>query len=189
MRSTLLLLLVFVSGAVNSAEFHISDEVLVFLHTGPSNQYRIRSNVPSGTMLTVLEHDKATGYSRVRLTNGTDGWVQTKYIDKGRSLAQRLPEVESLLVKSREVVKEQADALNLLEGDLAGANDRQAQFTAETAQLQNEVGRLKLKIDGMDETNLMGWFLRGGALALGGVLVGLILPLLPKRRRRNNDWF
>lgn len=189
MRSTLLLLLVFVSGAVNSAEFHISDEVQVFMHTGPSNQYRIRSNIPSGTMLTVLAHDKATGYSRIRLENGTDGWVKTKHIDKGRSLAQRLPEVESLLAKSQEVVKEQADTLQALNGDLEGANDRQAQFTAETAQLQNEVERLKLKIDGMDETNLMGWFLRGGALALGGVLVGLILPLLPKRRRRNNDWF
>ncbi len=194
MRSTSLLLAVFVSifvqsGLVQSASYHVSDEITVFMHTGPSNQYRIKSNVASGTMLDVLEFDKAAGYAKVRLNNGSEGWIQSKLLDKGQSKALRLPEVEKLLAQSRQLTKEQNEALSGVEADLKKSNDRQAKFTAETAQLHNELERLKLEISSMDETNLMGWFLRGGALALGGVLVGLILPLLPKRRRRNNDWF
>jgi SH3 domain protein len=185
---------VFVSAVVPSvvaqgAEYHISDEVTVFMHTGPSNQYRIRANIASGTMLDLLARDKATGYSKVRLASGGEGWVQSKYLDKGQSQILRLPQIEQQLARSRQVINEQGEALNGIEADLKKANDKQARFTAETAQLHNEVERLNLQINGMDETNLMGWFLRGGALALGGVIIGLILPHFPKRRRRNNDWF
>lgn len=194
MRSTSLLLAVIVSGlvqsaAVQSAEYHVSDEVSVFMHTGPSNQYRIKSNVPSGTMLNLLEQNKDSGYSRVRLASGSEGWIQSKLLDKGQSLVLRLPDIEKQLVISRQTTSEQSEALIGLEQDLQKSSDHQAKLTTQAARLQNEVQRLKLEIDSMDETNMMGWFLRGGALALGGVLIGLILTLLPKRRRRNNDWF
>ncbi|MEH6822573.1 MAG: TIGR04211 family SH3 domain-containing protein [Motiliproteus sp.] len=189
MRNSLLLLVLLASGVVNGAEYHISDEVSVFMHSGPSNKYRIISNLPSGTMLDVLTRDKSAGYVKVRLAKGTEGWVQGKYVDKGQSLAVRLPELEKALARSRQLTDEQGEALAGLESDLVNANNQQTQYTAEVSQLQNEVGRLKQEIGAMDETHLMGWFLRGGALVLGGLLIGLIVPHLPKRRQRNNDWF
>ncbi|MEH6472703.1 MAG: TIGR04211 family SH3 domain-containing protein [Halopseudomonas sp.] len=189
MRNGLFLLVLFVSGMANGADYHISDKVAVFMHTGPSNQYRIKSNLPSGTMLDVLAKDASTGYVKVRLEKGTEGWVEGKYVDKGQSLAQRLPVLEKALARSRQLTDEQSEALVGLESDLTNANNQQAQYTAEVSQLQNEVERLKLEIGSMDETNLMGWFIRGGALALGGLIIGLIVPHLPKRRQRNNDWF
>lgn len=189
MRNFLLIMVLFVSAGVNGAEYHISDEVSIFMHSGPSNQYRIISNVPSGTMLDVLAKDGSTGYTKVRLEKGTEGWVQSKYIDKGLSSGSRLPELEKALARSRQLTDEQSEALAGLESDLAKANNQQAQYTAEVSQLQNEVERLKLEIGAMDETLLMSWFLRGGALLLGGLFIGLIVPHLPKRRQRNNDWF
>lgn len=189
MRNMLFLFVLFVSGVVGAAEYHISDEVSVFMHSGPSNQYRIISNLPSGTMLDVLARDGGTGYVKVRLGKGTEGWVQAKYVDKGPSLALRLPELENALAASRKLVSEQTEALAALESDLAKANNQQAQYTADVSRLQNEVERLNLEIGAMDETHLMGWFLRGGALLLGGLIIGLIVPHLPKRRQRNNDWF
>ncbi|MFT5722029.1 MAG: SH3 domain protein [Motiliproteus sp.] len=189
MRKCLFLLALFVSGMLSAAEYHISDEVSVFMHSGPSNQYRIISNLPSGTMLDVLAKDGNTGYVKVRLGKGTEGWVQGKYVNKGQSLALRLPELEKALAASRKLVGEQTEALTALESDLGQANNQQAQYTADVSRLQNEVERLKLEIGGMDETLLMSWLLRGGALVLGGLFIGLIVPHLPKRRQRNNDWF
>tara|TARA_R110001583_G_scaffold17766_1_gene71652 strand:+ start:2801 stop:3379 length:579 start_codon:yes stop_codon:yes gene_type:complete len=189
MRNILFLFVLFVSAVANSAEYHISDEVSVFMHSGPSNQYRIIGNLPSGTMLDLLAKDAASGYVKVRLAKGTEGWVQGKYVDKGRSLASRLPELEKELARSRQLNTEQSEAVAGLESDLNNSNNQQAQYTAEVSQLQNEVERLKLEIGAMDETHLMGWFLRGGALVFGGLIIGLIVPHLPKRRQRNNDWF
>ncbi len=189
MRNFLLIIGLLLSVGVGAAEYHVSDEVSVFMHSGPSNQYRIISNVPSGTMLDLLAKDGSTGYAKVRLEKGTEGWVQGKYLSKGQSLASRLPELEKALAYSHRLTEEQSEALAGLESDLAKANNQQAQYTAEVSQLQNEVERLKLEIGAMDETLLMGWFLRGGALLLGGLFIGLIVPHLPKRRQRNNDWF
>lgn len=193
MRFGLLVLFVFSSLGLSSptlaAGAHISDKVTVFMHRGPSNQYRIKANVPSGTMLDVLEQNKATGYSRVRLVSGTEGWVQSKYIDNGDSITVRLPAMEKALARSSQIIEEQKETISALETDLNSSNEKQARSTADTAQLQNEVDRLQRELEAMDETNLMGWFLRGGALALGGILIGLIVPHLPKRRRRKDDWF
>ena len=190
MRSKFMfLLLVMVPGWVMGADYHVSDKVTVFMHTGPSNQYRIKANVPSGTMLDVLDRDNGTGYIKVRLGGGSEGWIDGKYIEKGQSLSQRLPVLEKALARSRQLTEEQSESLSALETDLKHSNDKQAGSITEIAQLQNEVERLQLEIDAMDETNLMGWFIRGGAVALGGLIIGLIIPHLPKKRRRNNDWF
>ncbi|MFT6916191.1 MAG: SH3 domain protein [Motiliproteus sp.] len=189
MRKYLFLITLFFSSVSIGAEYHISDEVSVFMHSGPSNQYRIISNPSSGTMLDVLAKDESTGYIKVRLTKGTEGWVQGKYVDKGQSLALRLPELEKALAASRKLVGEQAEALTALDSDLSMANNQQTQYTADVSRLQNEVERLKLEISSMDETLLMSWLLRGGALVLGGLFIGLIVPHLPKRRQRNNEWF
>jgi SH3 domain protein len=140
-------------------------------------------------MVDVLERDATTGYTKVRLPAGTEGWVQGKYVEKGESIALRFSKLERDLKASRQLNSEQGEALSGLEADLQRANDLQAQGTANVAQLENEVERLKGQISMMDEKNMMGWMLRGGALALGGVILGLLLPHLPKRRRRNNDWF
>jgi SH3 domain protein len=34
----------------------------------------------------------------------------------------------------------------------------------------------------------MMWFTRGGMVAGAGILLGIILTYLPKRKRRSNEW-
>ena len=41
----------------------------------------------------------------------------------------------------------------------------------------------------MDQSNLIRWLTHGGLVALGGVLLGLLVPYLPKKRKARNDWF
>jgi len=55
--------------------------------------------------------------------------------------------------------------------------------------LQNEIGTLQSQISNMDQSNLMRWLTYGGLVAFGGVILGLILPYLPRRRKRRDDWF
>lgn len=169
--------------------YHVSDEVAVAMHTGPSNQYRIKGWVVSGTTLQLLERNNETGYLHVRDENGRDGWIKGDHVEQGLSVKKRLPVVEKELAASRQQVKEQGEQLTELRDSLSSSNDSRAQAVTEMTQLQNEIDRLKAEIANMDETNLMGWFVRGGAVALGGLIVGLIVPHLPKRRRRSDDWF
>jgi len=191
MRKYLFFICSFLFSTVSLAAtpYHVSDDISVAMHTGPSNQYRIRGWVSSGTTLQLLDRNADTGYFHVRDEEGRDGWVNGKQVDEGLSVKKKLPALEKALAASREQVEQQGAQLGELQSDLASSNENRAQAVTETAQLQNEIDRLKAEIAGMDETNLMGWFIRGGAVALGGLIIGLIVPHLPKKRRRSEDWF
>lgn len=191
MRNLMVLLAsFFLSAAVMAAEpYHVSDEVTVFMHSGPSNQYRIKARVSSGTALELLARNRETGYVQVRTDNGTEGWIESRFLSEGASIKSRLPRLEEQLAQSRERVTQQATDLERLRAELEEASAISARSVSEVAQLENEVARLQLQIDRMDERNLMGWLLRGGGIALIGVILGLIIPNLPKRRRRTDEWF
>jgi SH3 domain protein len=34
----------------------------------------------------------------------------------------------------------------------------------------------------------MDWFIRGGAMVGAGILLGILLPMLPRRRSRSDRW-
>lgn len=187
-------------AAYAATPYHVTDEVKIFMHTGPSNQYRIKAQPTSGTELTLLGKDNNTGYVHVRTDKGTEGWIDGKYLDKGHGIAFRLPTLEKELSETKTALQEQKDKVaslteqlanldNQRRTELSNVNEARAQSTAAVAQLENEINRLQNQIDGMDETNLMGWFIRGGGVVLLGIIIGLIIPSLPKKRRRTDDWF
>ncbi len=186
--------------AAAANEYHVDDEVTVFMHTGPSNQYRIKARVSSGTALTLLDRNSNTDYVQVRTDQGTVGWIQSRYLAEGNSKFMRMPELEQNLTAARSALEEEREKVARLSAQLKQAreahqtevaqiNNSRAETTAHVAQLENEINRLQNTIDGMDESNLMGWFVRGGGVALAGILLGLLIPKLPKRRRRTDEWF
>lgn len=181
-------------------EYHVDDEVTIFMHSGPSNQYRIKARVSSGTALTLLDRNANTDYVRVRTDEGTVGWIQSRYLAEGNSKFARMPELENNLTEARTALETEREKVTRLSAQLKQAreahqtevsqiNNSRAETTAHVAQLENEINRLQNTIDGMDESNLMGWFVRGGGVALAGILLGLLIPKLPKRRRRTDEWF
>lgn len=189
------------SASVSAATpYHVSDSVSIAIHSGPSNQFRIRGWVPSGMELTLLEKNSSTGYVKVKTSKGTEGWIEGRYLTKGNSVKARLPVIEEELNSAQSVLKQEQEKVatlteqltkleNVRKNELASVNDARAEGTAQIAQLENEIIRMQTKIDSMDETNMMGWLMRGGGIALLGVIIGLIIPSLPKKRRRSNDWF
>ena len=58
----------------------VSDQFEITLRTGPSTTNAIERMLSSGTELVVLEQDDESGYSHVRTTGGTEGWVLTRYL-------------------------------------------------------------------------------------------------------------
>ena len=60
---------------------YISDVVNVPLRSGPSTAHRIiHRGIPSGTQLTVLAIDEEAGFTQVRTSGGTEGWVASQYL-------------------------------------------------------------------------------------------------------------
>ncbi len=167
---------------------HIADDVYTFYHSGPGNQYRITGRIRSGEPVEILRQDPGSQYVEIRMDNGRTGWVPGDNVQPGASLAARLPKLEADLEQSRGAVASQRESLQKLQQELATARDEKEQLARESAQLQTEIKELNFRIETMDESNLIRWFTHGGLVALGGVILGLILPMFRGRRKSRSDW-
>jgi SH3 domain protein len=54
---------------------------------------------------------------------------------------------------------------------------------------REKVRALNARLDTQEEDLLMRYFMYGGGVAGAGLLVGLIVPHLPRRRKKRDRWF
>jgi SH3 domain protein len=168
---------------------HVADDVYTFYHSGPSNQYRIAGRIRSGDAVEIIKRDASTDYVQVKLENGRTGWLPGDQITEGQSTLARLPELQSALNEKSTTVVQQADEIVRLRSELTDIKTRNQSYDGERDQLNRQIKDLNNQIENMDDSNLMRWLTHGGLVALGGVLLGLLIPYFPKRRKRNADWF
>lgn len=188
MKKALFLVLIGTLSMPTFAESaHIADDVYVFMNSGPSNQYRINGRVTSGEAVEVLE--RRDNYVQVRTQGGKVGWVPAQFVAEGLSNQSRMPELEAALEASRKRVAAQQKEIEILQQSAQARQQESEQSRNRVIELEQEIGALKTRIANMDQSNLIRWLTHGGLVALGGVLLGLLVPYLPRRRKQRNDWF
>ncbi len=166
---------------------HIADDVYVFTHGGPGNQYRINGRVNSGEPVTVLRRQNQ--YAEIRTESGRTSWVPAEFIAAGESKLSQLPSLEDALATSQARIQEQDEEIARLNQQISRVSGSNSQFTEQVNHLERQIVQLESEIANMDQSNLIRWLTHGGLVALGGVLLGLFVPYLPKRRKRRDDWF
>lgn len=209
-----LLLLVPLTGM--AATKYVSDQLVITLRTGQGNQFQIIKTLPSGTLLTVLEETQ-TGYTKVRTSDGTEGWVRTQYLSEDPPAAEELAKAQDKLSKLQDKLGKVEQELSALRKDKAQLdsqhnkllNESKAttdelakleQIAAHPKQLESENVDLREKFAKMsDEFNLIKQenqvlkdrskrnWFLAGALV---VIIGIIIGLIiPKLRfRRKDSW-
>jgi SH3 domain protein len=195
-----LLLLVLFAAPSFAQDYFIADELYTYMHSGPSNQYRIIGSVDAGEKIKILDANKETGYTEVIDSKGRQGWVESKFVTRKVSMAVRLPKLEQELA---EVKSQLANAQNSADDEkqtlVQSLDSRNAQIrdleqsysdiNKKLISAQTEIRELRAKLDTQKEDLLMRYFLYGGGVAMGGIFLGLILPhLIPRRKKSRNDW-
>ncbi|BBB29071.1 TIGR04211 family SH3 domain-containing protein [Neptunomonas japonica] len=167
---------------VHAEKGHIADNVFVFVHGGPSNQYKISGRVRSGSPINILRKSSDGKFIQIRTASGKTGWVDANNVDNGDSIQIRVPKLETALETSQVLVKQQSSEIQTLRGELDTFKTENGTYSDQLTKLNTEIKDLNRQIDNMDESNLMRWFTYGGLVALGGVLLGLLVPYLPKKK-------
>jgi len=167
---------------------HIADDVFIFYHSGPSNQYKITGRVQSGAPVTILKRDKGTKYVQIRTPKGKIGWVPARNVGSGPSTLARLPVLEKELKDSQSKVSEQREIIDQLQAELSATRNERQSLTDEVDGLKREIKTLSFQMETMDESNLMRWFTHGGLIALGGVILGLLVRSFSGRRKPASTW-
>nr|WP_255199259.1 TIGR04211 family SH3 domain-containing protein [Vibrio sp. JPW-9-11-11] len=179
---------------------YISDKLFTYMHSGPSNQFRIIGSVDAGDKVKLLSTNKDTGYTQVQDEKGRTGWVESRFVTNQESMALRLPRLEKELAEVKEKLanarsnadQEKAGLVDSLETRNRQINELEQGYSEMSQQLsasQEEVRKLRAKLDTQKDDLLLKYFMYGGGVAGIGLLLGLILPhIIPRRKRSPSGW-
>ena len=187
---------------------YVDDMLVIVMRSGNGNNFKIIRNLPSGTPLELLE--TSGEFSRVRTRSGTEGWVLSQYLTKEPIARDKLKAATQLVSKvqaqNKELKKELNDTTN--ENAKLGKENRKLKdqlqnfrsVAAKPIQMQEENQSLvKAKVSLESDKQMLQqelqvlrdqsdkrWFLAGAGVLLCGLLLGLLIPKM--RRRRKSDW-
>ncbi|WP_019613565.1 TIGR04211 family SH3 domain-containing protein [Psychromonas ossibalaenae] len=184
---------------VSAATRYVSDDVFIYLHSGPSLDYRIIGTIKVGASVTTLKYDDSTKFMQVKTQAGKTGWVNNKELQKSLPAKTMLPAVQKELKQAQAKLSSiAAENDKTLADKIQSISDKEGLITAlesEKIVLQKTIDELKarnleldLLQDTKDERVKMEWLLNGGGVLLFGLLLGLLIPFIPRRKKRQNNW-
>lgn len=199
MRALLGILICLCAGQALAETRYVSDNIFTYIHNGPGTQYRILGSVKAGEPLEIKSVNGEAGFTQVVDGRGREGWIKSSELQSLPSLRERLPQVE----KERDELKNRLQNLNgdnekrfaekdgqieLQSNEIASLKAQLASQGEEMSNLKEQNDALTQSYDNREHDMQMDWFIRGGAMVGAGILLGILLPMLPRRRSRSDRW-
>ena len=165
---------------------YISEDLIVYMHTGAGKNYRIQGTVNAGEKVQ-LTGESSNDYSQITTDKNRTGWVESKYVSNKPGMRFAIADLNEQLASI------QAER-NTMSRQLTEANNEIEALKTERSDLQNSISALnmdltqtKSQLKNQDTDIKKQWFFNG-AIVLGiGLLFGLILPRLFSKRKANME--
>lgn len=176
----------------------VSDELTTWVRSGPTDGYRIVGTLTAGEPVTVLE--SSGDYSRVENGEGDTVWVLSNELQDEPSAQVQLTrleaQVEELQAELDDInvtwenrVSDMTQTFQAREQRITELQEQKQAYMAAADESNQTIRRLHARLDTQEEDLLIRYFMYGGGVAGAGLLVGLIVPHLPRRRKKSDRWF
>lgn len=133
----------FVSTLAIAEQRYVTDNFEITLRTGPSGSHTIQRMVKSGTALEVIEQDEENGYSKVRTSGGTEGWVLSRYLMREPAARVQLANLVKQVTNKEPQSSSIRNQLNLIKTEYGNVNNRITHLENEKKQLQEQLNEIK----------------------------------------------
>ena len=173
---------------ISTTPGYISEDLIVYMHTGAGKNYRIQGTVNSGEQVR-LTGKSNNDYSEIITDKDRTGWVESKYVSAKPGMryviADLNEQLASLQAEKSTVSNQLTDAINEIDTLKSERSDLQNSISA----LNMDLTQTKSQLKNQDTDIKKQWFFNG-AIVLGiGLLFGLILPrLFSKRKAQMENW-
>lgn len=178
---------------------YISDELSTWVRSGPGNDYRLVGTLNAGEQVTLLQSNENSKYGQIRDSQGRTTWIPLSQLSEQPSLRSRVPELEQqvkdLTARLANIDNSWNERTADMQKKVAGSDDAINSLKAENQQLKNQlvvaskkVDVANVQLDDKQRTIIMQWFMYGGCVAGFGLLLGLLLPHMLPRRKKNDRW-
>jgi SH3 domain protein len=136
----------------------------------------------------------------VRNSDGNTVWVLSDELQQTPSAIEQLPELEARVEELtaelegindtwEQRVSSMTETLDVRERRIAELEASNQELDSQAEQSRQQVRGLQARLETQEEDLLMRYFMYGGGVAGAGLLVGLIVPHLPRRRKKRDRWF
>ncbi len=178
---------------------YISDELITYIHSGPGNQYRIVGTLNSGEEVELLGVSEANSYGQVRDSKGRTAWIPLDQLSDQPSLRVKVPaleqQVQTLTQKLDTIdaswnqrTAEMQKKVTESDSTIQGLRDENQSLKDQLVVAKKKVDAVAVQLDDKQRAIIMQWFLYGGGVAGVGLILGLLLPHVVPRRKKDNRW-
>ena len=167
---------------------YVSDELFAFMHAGPSRNYRILGSIVAGTPITLIRYSDDREFVEVIDDRQRTGWIEAINVMRDTSLRVKLPQIQQQLSDAQAALQDARQNAESLQQQIADLESRLNGKNRQFEQLQAQVEQAEQQLSSKDQSELHEWFMRGGMIALAGIIIGVIIPYLPKKKRNRDGW-
>ncbi len=210
----LIVICLFLSVSIAEAgTMYVSDKMKITVRSGPGVNRKIVAMIESDDLVEILESDTDKGWTQVRIPNGKEGWVISRFLTSkqpSRILLERLEKkYEELTIRSSALLKENeslkaeknrldtelannektlnelSKSYETLKTDSADFIKLKSSYLKSTSQLAEQTKKAE-KLE--DELTKLQWNqnIRWFLSGAGVLLLGFIIGLSIKRQRRRS---
>ena len=205
------LLLATTAGVVAETRY-VSDELRITVRRGQSTSHGVITTISSGTSVDVLNTDLSSGYTQIKMGNGTTGWVLSRFllaepiarsqlatakqalIDARLQLDELQPLTESQavqlseLTEQRDQLVDQLSRLKTATADTVAISEASRLLTLEIETVKAANQALGDQVSLLTDDHRLRWFLYGSGVIVMGILLGLLLPKLRLQKKAWNEF-
>lgn len=165
----------------------------VDLRAGMTKKDKTIKKLEPGTQLKVLKMNAKPGFSRVQLESGEIGWIPSSSLSSQPPAHENQADQIKTITAPGKSAEQLQTEFNSLQTELIAIRQASAnvlRIQAERDQLQESVISLRRELEttqreknALNDDQKQAWFLIGGSVLLGGIVLGLILPRLSVKRK------
>jgi len=174
--------------ALVGAMRYVDDVLTITVRTGRGTDFQIIRTIESGLPLVLLENG-SDGYSRVRLPDGAEGWVLTRYLTERPPARERLPLAEQRAAEAGAQLAELRQRVAELQAENDTIKLEMARLYEERQSLDGELERLRAALGDPSAAPARLELLRGRVEELGSEAERLRIVNLKLRDDSQRYWF
>lgn len=170
---------------------YLSGPDTIELRSGRSAKHKIVKKIALGSELEIIKTIKE--YSLARTKDGTEGWILDQFLTEKPQLKHLITAENKTLKQDLTKLSDQLKKLQDENQQIRHAaehplqiSDQNAILVKDNVSLEATNGMLSQELQMVRDNSEKQWFLIGIGTILFGMLIGLLLSKL--RRRRKSDW-
>ncbi|MCI5165181.1 MAG: TIGR04211 family SH3 domain-containing protein [Candidatus Electrothrix sp. GM3_4] len=182
------LLIVLLAGTATATEIkfvHFTDSNIP-VRRGRGKEYKIIKFVKDGNQVEFFE--KNGSWAKVRLQNGTEGWMLKQYLSDEKPPVEQVRELrkenEQLKTGNEKLTRDIKTIKDEYKDSSEELETLQTSADKKLAKGQSECNKIKDKYKASQEANETAWFLSGAGVLLVGWLIGRFARGSQRKRNR-----